>query len=451
MLLTLKEASMAAGSPSMAVAWWSLLIGSVVGVPSAEATDHPAAGLPPHARAAVRAYEANSGIPAFARKYGMKCSACHLAVPLLTPFGQAFRDNGYRMKNGNDDLRANEPGYWPLFAWLWKDYQVDVDRVAGQTVQRQGGFANGAFVFGGMGSISDKVSFRMFPVIYEDGLTFAGHGWIRYNQAFGTDWVNIKVGQSELDVPINPGREYNMGNARFAVLYAYTVPGSVSRFNVLFPQPGVEIMGHDRGSRNRYMVNVFDADGAPRAHCTFCAPGVFGRVTHRHDLASGFLRRVQVGAFGAYSTWPVGPDTSDLKGQRRFGGDVELWLGSDVLPFRVTVMGLTGRDDRALVPTATQDPKYNAGMLQLEYVPKLPLVFYSRLQIIRNQRQAVAGRPDDYGDQDFQLVGVRHALELTSRFAWLLELTYWRQTIKQVAPGTNATHQQLWIGSHLLF
>src|SRR5882762_4470447 len=109
----------------------------------------------------------------------------------------------------------------------------------------------------------------------------------------------------------------------------------VSRFNVLFPQPGVEIMGHDRGSRNRYMVNVFDADGAPRAHCTFCAPGVFGRVTHRHDLASGFLRRVQVGAFGAYSTWPVGPDTSDLKGQRRFGGDVELWLGSDVLPFRV--------------------------------------------------------------------------------------------------------------------
>src|SRR5229473_2967037 len=109
------------------IAWLSLLIGSIVAVPSAEATDHPAAGLPPHARAAVRAYEANAGIPAFARKYGMKCSACHLAVPLLTPFGQAFRDNGYRMKNGTDDLRANDPSYWPLFAWLWKDYQLDVD------------------------------------------------------------------------------------------------------------------------------------------------------------------------------------------------------------------------------------------------------------------------------------------------------------------------------------
>src|SRR4029077_10905253 len=89
--------------------------------------------------AAVRRYvEAHSEIPAFARKYGMKCSACHLAVPVLNQFGQAFKDNGYRMKNGTDDLRANEPAYWPLFGWLWKDYEVDVQRVARQTVQERG-------------------------------------------------------------------------------------------------------------------------------------------------------------------------------------------------------------------------------------------------------------------------------------------------------------------------
>src|SRR2546429_8420245 len=83
------------------IAWLSLLIGGVVAVPSAEATDHPAAGLPPHARAAVGAYEANVGprplaaaIPAFARKYGMKSAACHLAVPGLNPIGPAFKDNG---------------------------------------------------------------------------------------------------------------------------------------------------------------------------------------------------------------------------------------------------------------------------------------------------------------------------------------------------------------------
>jgi hypothetical protein len=91
-------------------------------------------------------------------------------------------------------------------------------------------------------------------------------------------------------------------------------------------------------------------------------------------------------------------------------------------------------------------------MLQLEYVPKLPLVFYGRLQVIRNQRQAVAGSPDDFGDQDFQLVGVRHALELNSRFAWLLELTYWRWTIKRVVPGgRNVTNHTVWLGTHLDF
>jgi hypothetical protein len=35
-----------------------------------------------------------NAIPAFARKYGMPCSSCHLAWPMLSPFGQAFKDNG---------------------------------------------------------------------------------------------------------------------------------------------------------------------------------------------------------------------------------------------------------------------------------------------------------------------------------------------------------------------
>ena len=415
-----------------------LLIGGIAGGPATDAH--------------VRSYIASMSIPAFARKYGMKCSACHLAVPVLNRYGQAFKDNGYRMKVGTDDLRANEPAYWPAFAWLWKNYEVDVERVGGRTAQQAGGIADGALVFGGLGSISDRVSFRFVPIVYENGVTFADAGWIRYNQAFGSDWLNIKVGSNELESPINPGREYNMGASRFAVLYAYAVPGSVSRFSVLFPQPGIEIMGHDRGSRSRYAVNVFNSAGAPRAHCTFCAPGVFGRVTHRHDLESGFLRSVQVGAFGAYATWPVGPDTSDLKGQRRFGGDLELLLGSDVLPFRVTLMGMTGQDDRALIPAATRDPRYDAGLLQLEYIPRLPLVFYSRLQMIRNRRQAVAGTPDNFGDQDFQFVGVRHAFDLNSRFAWLLELSYWRWTIKRVAPGgADVTHHTVWLGTHLDF
>jgi len=88
MLLTLKEASMAAGSPSMAVAWWSLLIGSVVGVPSPRRPTTPRQAS--HRMRARRFAHTKRTLayPPFARKYGMKCSACHLAVPLLTPLGR---------------------------------------------------------------------------------------------------------------------------------------------------------------------------------------------------------------------------------------------------------------------------------------------------------------------------------------------------------------------------
>jgi len=100
-------------------------------------------------------------------------------------------------------------------------------------------------------------------------------------------------------------------------------------------------------------------------------------------------------------------DTSDLKGQRRFGGDVELWLGRTCsLPRHGD--GLTGRTT-ARSTTATQDPKYNAAMLQLEYVPKLPLVFYSRLRSFATS-VSCRGRPDDYGRPGLPAVGVRHAL-----------------------------------------
>ncbi len=42
------------------------------------------------------ASDANA-LPAFARKYGLRCSACHEAWPMLNYFGQKFKDNGYQL------------------------------------------------------------------------------------------------------------------------------------------------------------------------------------------------------------------------------------------------------------------------------------------------------------------------------------------------------------------
>jgi hypothetical protein len=68
-----------------------------------------------------------SAIPAFARKYHTSCQTCHIAFPNLTPFGEAFRLNGYRFPAGTDaSVSKDQPvpmgaeGYkklWPKAVW----------------------------------------------------------------------------------------------------------------------------------------------------------------------------------------------------------------------------------------------------------------------------------------------------------------------------------------------
>ena len=55
-----------------------------------------------------------SALPAFARKYGLRCSACHESWPALNNFGLKFRDNGYQLMNDRDSPIWQNPGYWPV-------------------------------------------------------------------------------------------------------------------------------------------------------------------------------------------------------------------------------------------------------------------------------------------------------------------------------------------------
>jgi hypothetical protein len=43
-------------------------------------------------------------IPAFARKYGTSCQTCHIIYPKLSPFGEAFRRNGFIFPGKDEDF-----------------------------------------------------------------------------------------------------------------------------------------------------------------------------------------------------------------------------------------------------------------------------------------------------------------------------------------------------------
>src|SRR5207253_11151535 len=53
-------------------------------------------------------------IPAFARKYGLPCSARHEAWPKPNRFGQTFKDTGYQLMNDRDQPTWQIPSYWSV-------------------------------------------------------------------------------------------------------------------------------------------------------------------------------------------------------------------------------------------------------------------------------------------------------------------------------------------------
>ena len=75
-----------------------------------------------------------NALPAFARKYGLRCSACHESWPMLNYFGQKFKDNGYQIMNDRDAPIWQNPGYWPVtfrITPIW--HRVSVGKVLEDT------------------------------------------------------------------------------------------------------------------------------------------------------------------------------------------------------------------------------------------------------------------------------------------------------------------------------
>jgi hypothetical protein len=396
------------------------------------------------------------GIPAFARKYGLKCSACHEAVPLLNVLGRAFRDNGYRFNNGKDDAISTDPSYWPIFAWVEENYQYNYAKSSKKTEFNDGQVGPGFAVLGAMGSLGKHISFNVRPI-------YAGGGggssiafdvaWIRVNRLFDTDALNVRLGQIDLDMPIATASERDftvndfVGNLRSL---DYAVPGSHG-FDLLGNPLGVELSGHDPGSINRYAVTFFSNSNVG-SHQLFNAPSVYGRVSHIFQLPGGFLRDFEVGAFGTYATVSFGPDSAVLKPQVRYGGSLDFWLASDALPLHVEAIGFQGRDDHNLIPGATRDALYYGGDVQVDYVPALPFELFARYNLIRNVTQAVPGRPGSFADQNVYLFGIQHLESLTSRFEWGWQLHYALQYDHlQASDGTNNLQHVVWAGLILAF
>src|SRR6266850_2706490 len=147
-----------------------------------------------------------SAIPAFARKYGLRCTSCHESWPVLNDFGRNFRDNGYQLRLGKDDVVTANPGYWPVAVHITPHYEytslTNQTTDQGKKTLKSGGIADASMDLLTAGTLTKNISFLVVPTGFaSDGAVSLESYWASFSRVLGTDWLNIRVGKHEVDLP----------------------------------------------------------------------------------------------------------------------------------------------------------------------------------------------------------------------------------------------------------
>src|SRR6202453_671673 len=207
-----------------------------------------------------------SAIPAFARKYGLRCSACHESWPMLNYFGQKFKDNGYQLMNDRDAPIWQNPSYWPVtfrITPIWHRVstgRVGVDTyeggaVSGSTEQRieSSGFDLSGLDFHTGGTLEKNISFYLLPSSDPTGAFHFEQVFVRFDNIAHSPWLNFKLGRFELDNLLSEKRILTLtGNGGIYQTYHFIPAGDGNMFGQIGDnQLGLEYMGHSADDRTR--------------------------------------------------------------------------------------------------------------------------------------------------------------------------------------------------------
>ena len=155
-------------------------------------------------------------IPAFARKYGLPCSACHIGWPVLNNFGIQFKDNGYQLGNDKDSPIYQNNGYFPITfrdtpQWhLENTNKVFIDQTQTEQSVTTHGFDVSGLDIWTAGTLSKNISFQVLPSMEEgDGFHFEA-AWIRFDNLLHSPWLNVNPDLKSWDRPFSRTANRNL-------------------------------------------------------------------------------------------------------------------------------------------------------------------------------------------------------------------------------------------------
>ncbi len=394
-------------------------------------------------------------IPAFARKYGLPCSACHEAWPMLNNFGQTFKDNGYQLGNGRDAPIYQDPGYWPIMfrtTPFWhreNNNRQGVDSIPGSAasglIERNvttSGFDLGGVDFIAAGTLYKNISVFVQPFIGNSSVTLS-QAWARLDNLAGSRWLNLKMGKFELDEPISQERSLLLNNTG-ALYYNYffNPPGDRNLFGGIgLPQLGIEVSGHSANDYTRYSVAMVSSNSGATGLPTNQTYDVYANVNQAFEVPRLGMQQV-----GVYAYWGQSPTYFQTAGGTPLPGT---GTGNESF-YRVGAYGhwfvkrfdfytfyLHGYDNVFLgngvpanqastLPVGALAPVWNGGFVEGHYNPTPRWVFISKYELTRMSRQANPLLPPKLGNLDTWTVGYRWYPIMSTRagLAWTQEYSH---------------------------
>ena len=402
--------------------------------------------------------ESAHAIPAFARKYGLPCSACHEAWPKLNSFGQKFKDEGYQLRNERDAPIYQQPTYWPVAMRITPHWHFEsagrqvVDSIPGdgtslpleQTINTSGFDLTGIDILTG-GTLANNISFLLVPSIdVGSGTVGFESANVRLDNLLGSPWLNFKFGKFEQDLPLSEKRMMTFSNVGGAYqLYHFAPPGDANNdgnASLGENQLGIELMGHSEDDHTRYALSMMSSTNG--------TPGLpLGRSYDGYvHLSQGFLvphlGLQRIGAYGWFGLRPTFfltsggvPIPGAGRGNRSFyraGVYGSVYIGK----FDVTGVYQRASDNvflanaipsnaPAALPLGAQGPIWNTGTIEVHYTYSPQLFFIGRYELTRISQQALASNPSDLGNADVFTVGYRYYPFMHSRdgLAWHQEFS----------------------------
>ena len=428
------------------------------------------------------ASEPASAIPAFARKYGLPCSACHIGWPILNAFGQSFRDNGYQLGNERDSPIYLNPSFFPITFRITPQWHrestsrqaVDVvpgNPAAGQierTVTTHGFDLSGIDIWTA-GTLYKDISFVVLPSSDPTGAFHFESAFVRFDNLLGSRWLNLKFGKFELDTLLSEKRFLTLSSVGGTWYNYHFVPPyeTLNTFGIGDNELGMELMGHSKNSYTRYSISVLSSNNGFPGFIN----GTGGPAGNSYDVYlhgnQGFevrgLGLQRIGVFGYFGKAPTYSLTSGGApilgaGNRSFSrvGAYGWWFIKD---FDVETFYMHGQDNVFLgnntpsnqpfnLPPGAAGPSWNGGFVEAHYAYSPQLIFTGRYELVRMSRQANPSIADSFGNLDTFALGYRWYPIMFSRagLAWHQEFA--RITTSKTAPlsGTDQTSNSFLMG-----